>query len=181
MLFSLSRVIASQGLIGITNSSPDLVTSSLKMIIFLSFLLAGLIAVGRFMKHIPLRRARKTKGRLITVLANERLGLKNYISLVEVPGCVLVVGITTEGISLLTKIKNENMPGGLIRNYTDAPETSFLDQLRGLSPDQGKTDIMKRAFSAISRYRIKVNPLQKVWISSGSVRKMATHDDLEKL
>jgi flagellar biogenesis protein FliO len=162
MLFLLSSSVALHGLNGINNPSPDLISTSLKMVIALVVILAGLLLIGHLTKRIAQKGAGKSKDQLIKVLAHEYIGMKKCISLVEVPGCILVVGISNEHLCLLTKIENEKILEMVKGQEVDNPGTSFLTQLRALSSGREKQDIMKGALRAISRLGLNLNRLQKV-------------------
>lgn len=45
----------------------------------------------------------------IRVLSSRYIGVKKYISLVEVPGAILVIGVTRDQIRLLSKIENPDI------------------------------------------------------------------------
>jgi flagellar biogenesis protein FliO len=135
------------------------------MVIALVVILAGLLLILHLTKRIAQKGARKSKDPLIKVLAHEYIGMKKCISLVEVPGCILVVGISNEGLCLLTKIENEKILEMVKGQEVDNPGTSFLTQLRALSSDRGKQDMMKGALRAISRLSVKLHHLQNPRIS----------------
>ncbi|MCF8120420.1 MAG: flagellar biosynthetic protein FliO [Deltaproteobacteria bacterium] len=86
------------------NYSPDLVAPAVKMLLVFGILLSILVIGLYFMKKAMGRRVGSSKGNVIRVLASHYVGVKKNISLVEIPGAVLVLGITNDRINLLAKI-----------------------------------------------------------------------------
>ena len=64
--------------------------------------------------------------------ASTYVGVKKNISLVEIPGALLVLGVTNDAINLLAKIEDEEV----LRKFSEPEEEkisgSFSDQLRKL-------------------------------------------------
>lgn len=116
------------------NYPPDLISSALKMFIVLGILLGGLVIALYFTKRI-MRRTGQSKGKMIRVLANSYVGVKKSISLVEVPGAVLVLGITNDNINLLAKIDDVEIVDKVTRPENDKMSWSFSDHIQKiLSP-----------------------------------------------
>lgn len=116
------------------NYPPDLISSALKMFIVLGILLGGLVIALYFTKRI-MRRTGQSKGKMIRVLANSYVGAKKSISLVEVPGAVLVLGITNDNINLLAKIDDVEIVDKVTRPENDKMSWSFSDHIQKiLSP-----------------------------------------------
>jgi flagellar biogenesis protein FliO len=95
--------------------------------------LAGMLLVFYFMKRFLKRDFSGSKENLIRVLASSYIGVKKHISLVEVPGSVLVVGITNDKISLLGKIEDKELLDKLKLSEEDRNQTSFSEHLQRLS------------------------------------------------
>jgi flagellar biogenesis protein FliO len=74
----------------------------------------------------------------VQVLETAHLGVKKSISMVHVPGAVLVLGVTADRISLLERIDD---PDGAVteaaRPAGKAPARSFQDHLRHLTASLG--------------------------------------------
>jgi len=86
----------------------DFVSSVIKMIASLALVLAGILATYWVVKRFMLKSGGGFGGRnLIRILATGYLGQKKNITLVEVAGEVLVLGITNNNISLLSKIEDK--------------------------------------------------------------------------
>ena len=114
------------------NTAPDALTSTLQMLTALAVVLGGLFVVFYFLKRFLRRDVGGTGNPLIRVIANQYIGVKKNIALVEVPGTVLVIGISNDRISLLTKIEE---PGVLdsIKSNAVRPIPSFADHLQRLT------------------------------------------------
>jgi flagellar biosynthetic protein FliO len=107
------------------NAAPELWFSALKMIASLAAVLGGLgIAVALARRY--LRRAAGPGGeRLIRVLAAHPLGVKKSVALVEVPGSVLVLGVSGERIQLLSRIDAPELLARLERQAPAAPGSFY--------------------------------------------------------
>jgi flagellar protein FliO/FliZ len=110
------------------NLYTELLPPALKMLSALVIVIGGMLLVfygsRRFARGGPLR----MNGRLVRMVSSTCIGLKKSIALVDVAGEVLVLGITADRITLLTKIED---PAVLERlQQTDDPAAlSFGQQL----------------------------------------------------
>ena len=114
------------------NTSPDVFSSALQMLMALGIVLGGLLGLFYLLKRYLKRDAGGSHGKLIRVIASQYVGIKKNIAMVEVPGAVLVVGISNDKISLLTKIEDKEVLAGL-RQESSGAMPSFSDQLQRLS------------------------------------------------
>ena len=89
------------------NTTPDTVSIAFQMLTALGIVLGGLLVVFYFVKRFLKRDVGGSKEQLIKVIASQYIGLKKNISLIEIPGSILVVGVSNENISLLTKIEDK--------------------------------------------------------------------------
>lgn len=116
------------------NTSPDLTLATVKMVIALGVVLAviwGLYRIAR--RSLPMAQA-GGKGKMIQVLESQYLGVKKNITLVQVPGEVLVLGVGPDRVNLLTRIDNPE----IIKSIADASASqrsfgSFKDHLQRLT------------------------------------------------
>ena len=115
------------------NYHPDLLSSALKMITALVIVLGGLFIVFYFLKRTLKRDVGGSSEKLIKVLSSSYIGVKKTISLIEVPGSILVLGITSDNICLLTKIEDEEILNRFKRPEEGKKSTSFSDQLNKIS------------------------------------------------
>jgi flagellar biosynthetic protein FliO len=114
------------------NSAPDVVSGAFQMLAALGIVLGGLFVVFYVMKRYVKRDGGGANGQLIKVIANQYIGIKKNIALVEVPGAILVVGISNDRISLLTKIEDKKILED-IQQDAGGISTSFSDQLQRLT------------------------------------------------
>ena len=115
------------------NYTPDLLSTSLKMLSALGIVLGGMLVLFYFMKRYLKRDFSGSKGKLIRVLASSYIGVKKNISLIEIPGSVLVVGITNDNISLLSKIEDKDILNKLKLSEEDRNQASFSEHFQKLS------------------------------------------------
>ena len=113
------------------NSSPDLALATVKMVIALGVVLAviwGLYRIAR--RSLPMAQA-GGKGKMIQILESQYLGVKKNITMVRVPGAVLVLGVGPDRVNLLSRIDNPE----ILKNIADTSVNqrtivSFKDQLQ---------------------------------------------------
>ncbi len=91
------------------NNSPDMAATALNLFFALIIVLISLLLLFYLFKKAIKKYYHNSGGRLIQVLDTSFLGVKKNISLVKVPGAVLVLGITNDNISLLTRIDSKDI------------------------------------------------------------------------
>ena len=111
------------------NYQPDLWTTALRLGPSLGLVLllcwGALVLSRRFLQRAPLGAGSS----LMTVLGHQYLGMKRTITMVRVPGAVLVLGVTTDRIQLLSRIDDPEQLAALDKP-TEAPrQRSFADHL----------------------------------------------------
>ena len=111
---------------------PDFTSSALHMLTALVIVLLGLGLIYLAAKRFLHRGLAGQGAPPIRVLASQYVGVKKNISLVEVPGAVLVVGMTNDRMSLLDKIDDPVLLDQL--RVPDDPEAvGFSNQLSKLT------------------------------------------------
>ena len=114
------------------NTAPDVLSTALQMLTALGIVLGGLLVIFYLVKRFLKKDISGSKEQFIRVIANQYIGIKKNIALVEVPGAVLVVGISNENISLLTKIDDQTILDG-IRQEKPQTTHSFTEHLQRLT------------------------------------------------
>jgi flagellar protein FliO/FliZ len=114
------------------NSAPDIVSTAFQMLTALGIVLGGLLVVFYFAKRFLKRDSGGSKEQLIKVIACQYIGIKKSISLVEIPGSVLVVGVSNDNLSLLAKIEDKVVLDTL-RQESFRITPSFSDHLQRLT------------------------------------------------
>jgi flagellar protein FliO/FliZ len=104
---------------------PDLAFAALRMLgalALLSILLVGALYLAR-----KFGAGAQMGGDAIRVLATRALGARERIALVQIPGAVLVLGVTRERIELLDRIADPEQ----MRRLQSKPETPDFKELLG--------------------------------------------------
>jgi flagellar protein FliO/FliZ len=110
---------------------PELWPQALNMVAALAVVLGGMFLLVHVARRYLHRGGPAAAGQLVRTVASHPLGIKKSIALVEVPGCVLVLGLSGDRIQVLTRIQD---PGALerIRSRSAASPASFTEQLARL-------------------------------------------------
>jgi flagellar protein FliO/FliZ len=110
------------------NASPEMVSSVLKMIAALAIVLGGMFVMLHFARRYLGRAGGVNAQRLVRVVASQAIGVKKSVTLVDVPGAVLVLGVSADRIQLLLRIED---PEALarVRAYDGAAGASLPGQL----------------------------------------------------
>ena len=114
------------------NTAPDVVSSTFQMLMALGIVLGGLLVVFYFVKRYLKRDGSGSNAQMIRVIASQYIGIKKNIALVKVPGTILVVGISNDRISLLSKIEDKAILES-IEQETPGVTPSFADHLQRLT------------------------------------------------
>ena len=115
------------------NATPDMLTTTLKMVAALALVLAGLGVFFYLSRRVLQKNVGVPGGKMIRVLASQYIGLKKNIALVEIPGAVLVVGISGDTIRLLTKIDDPTILDSLQSPTGEHITPSFSDHLNKIT------------------------------------------------
>ena len=115
------------------NYQPDLMTSAVKMFAALILLLAFLIAALYVSKRYLRRGGPRYSGGMMRVLSSIHLGVKKSVTMVEVPGAVLILGVTNDHIRLLSKIEDASALDRFELPENQTMSGSFLEELKMLS------------------------------------------------
>ncbi len=120
------------------NTTPDLTIATLKMVLSLGAVLLVLWAVHRWLRRMLPAAGAAGRNRWIKVLGTHPLGMKKSIAMVQVPGAILVLGVGTEQIQLLTRIDDPEVMAGVVDATTAQPGAAgFAEQLKRVSRTLG--------------------------------------------
>lgn len=89
------------------NGTPDMITAGLKMVASLGVVLAMILALLYGIRKLTSQRMGAAGGKRIHVLESHYMGVKKTISLVRVPGKILVLGISGDRINLLDTLDED--------------------------------------------------------------------------
>jgi flagellar protein FliO/FliZ len=115
------------------NTSPEMLATAFKMLAALALVLGGMGIFFYFTKRVMRKDGSSAGGRMIRVLASQYIGLKKAISIVEIPGAILVVGVTADTIRLLTKIEDKAILDQIRDQRAGHPGPSFADHLNKIA------------------------------------------------
>ena len=115
------------------NCQPDMILTAVKMFGALALILSLLLGVFYLIKRRAGTESGMSRNKLIRVMAGCYIGAKKNISMVEIPGAVLVLGITNDNITLLSKIEDADLLQRIKTIEGDKSFPSFFDQLQQLS------------------------------------------------
>jgi flagellar protein FliO/FliZ len=109
------------------NAAPELIPSALKMIAALAAVLGGLFVMVHLARRYLQRSGGAAQSRLVRVVTSQAIGVKKAVTLVEVPGCVLVLGVSGDRIQLLARL-DEPQILERVRSH-EGEAASFYDHL----------------------------------------------------
>jgi flagellar protein FliO/FliZ len=116
------------------NAMTDLSMVALKMVISLAVVLAiiwGLYRAAK--KNLPMVQ-NSGHGKLMRVLENQYLGIKKTITMVQIPGAILILGVTSDKVNLLTQIDDPATISGITSRFENQRSIlGFRDQLQRLT------------------------------------------------
>ena len=93
------------------NYQTEYLAIAIKMAVVLTVMIACLWAFSFYLKKMMRTSGGKKSGRHLRVLENCYVGVKKSISLVKVPGSVLIIGISGDRITLLSEIDPAKLNG----------------------------------------------------------------------
>lgn len=111
------------------NATPDMLSTAFKMLAALGMVLGGLGIFFFFTKRLLRKDTGRAHDKMIRVLANQYMGIKKSISLIQVPGALLVIGISGDSIRLLTQIEDKDILDQIQKEGTGLIAPSFSDHL----------------------------------------------------
>ncbi len=113
-------------------TAPDPISTILQMLTALAVVVGALLVAFYVVKRFLKKDTGGSGNPLIRVIASQYVGIKKNIALVEVPGAVLVLGISNDRINLLTKIEDQTVLDGIKTNHP-RHTVSFSDHLQRLT------------------------------------------------
>ena len=114
------------------NATPDLTMTAIKMVFALFVVLIIVIALYYVAKRFIQTPISNSDIDTIKIISNKYLGVKKSLCLVEVPGALLLLGVTNDKISCLTKIEDKE----IINDYRSENKTEhqpFASHLQKIS------------------------------------------------
>lgn len=119
------------------NYSPDLTTAAFKMVMALGVVLLIVWGLYRLAKGRLNVQATGRRKKFINIVESQYVGVKKSVTMVQVPGSILVLGIGTDSVNLLTQIDDQEVIRGIQSESSDHRPASFKEHLQRLT--QSKT------------------------------------------
>jgi flagellar biosynthetic protein FliO len=111
------------------SATPDMIATALKMFAALGIVLGGLFIVFYLSRRVSKIELSGSRQKLVNIVANKYIGVKKNICVVEVADTLLVLGVTNDRISLLTKIEDNEILAKIHQNKKTQSLPSFSDYL----------------------------------------------------
>jgi flagellar protein FliO/FliZ len=115
------------------NPAADLTTPIVQTAAALAIVLGGMFGLYYIARRLIRRNGVASAHPWIRVVDHHYLGFKKQISLIQVPGALLVLGVSNDGISLLTKIDDRDILDKLPLTGQKDATPSFTDYLMRLT------------------------------------------------
>ena len=112
--------------------TPELVAAALKMIGVLVLIVGGLLAFNKYSKRFFKNGVAGAGQKSVQVLEHTAIGIKKSVTLVRVPGAVLVLGVTNDRITLLDRMDGQDYEAFAVTTPSERMP-SFKEHLRKLS------------------------------------------------
>jgi flagellar biogenesis protein FliO len=112
---------------------PELMGMLLRLL-FALIGLVGILVVARFtLKRSGRIGAMAGSRNLVQVISTGYIGVKKSVTIVKIPDAILVLGVTNERITLLSKIEDQALIDRICANDAKKASPSFYRQLHKLS------------------------------------------------
>ena len=112
------------------NPDPNLWATAVKMLAALAMVLGILMGLFYVSKRLNRRDGGGFGAKLIRIVDSRYVGPKKTITMVEVPGSILVLGTTQERISLLAQIDQPELVAQIQSRTDPSTENAFTSHLQ---------------------------------------------------
>ena len=112
------------------NYAPDLTTAAIKMVTALGVVLLIVWGLYRLAKGRLNVQAYGGRQKQIRIVESQYVGVKKSIAMVQVPGSILVVGVGTDSVNLLTQIDDPEVIHSIRADTTDHRAATFKEHLK---------------------------------------------------
>ena len=127
---------------------PDFITTAIKMFSALLLVLGVFLGTFYLLRRVMKRDVANPGKKNIRIIDRNYIGVKKSVALVEVPGKVLVLGVTNDHISLLTQIDDPTSLEQLKGVDRAGDHTSFSSHFNRLLTKVREDSSEKEASSA---------------------------------
>ena len=116
------------------NAMTDLSMVTLKMVISLAIVLATIWGLYRAAKKKLPMVQNSGNGKLMRVVEHQYLGIKKNLTMVQIPGAILVLGVSSDRVNLLTRIDDPVVINSITSRLDNQRSMlNFKDQLQRLT------------------------------------------------
>jgi len=116
------------------NTAPDLSMAAIKMIMALGVVLLMVWGLYRLTKGKLAGFPGGNRHKMLQVMESQYVGVKKSITMVKIPGSVLVLGVGTDSVNLLTQIDDPEILHAITtETHNERRSTSFKDHLQRLT------------------------------------------------
>jgi len=112
-------------------SDPEFITTLLKMLAFLLLMAGGAVGLLVLFKRVTQTTGPTSGRQLINVLCTRPVAPKKSVALIQVPGDVLVVGISGDNLTLLSKIEDRELVAELAAQPGQPTFSNLLNRFSG--------------------------------------------------
>lgn len=124
------------------NSAPDLATAAIKMMFSLGVVLLIVWGLYRLAKGKLPSHTMGGNTKHIQMVDSQYLGVKKSVTMVKIPGSILVLGVGVDNVNLLTQINDPDILNTISSSPKKQRILGFKDQLNRLTKPyfKGKPD-----------------------------------------
>lgn len=141
---------------------PDLLSGTVKMAISLTIILALILVITYLIKkYFISKNGILNKGKSVKVLSSSYIGGKKNILLVQVEDEVLVLGVTPNSISMLTKLGNNDINTVMSENRRDN-KSRFSRELGKYSWNSGRRSKEENVDTVTENIKKKIRELKRI-------------------
>jgi len=115
------------------NTAPDLTVAAIKMVMALGVVLLMVWGLYRLAKGRLTVGPQGSRQKMMHIVESHYVGVKKSITMVKVPGSVLVLGVGTDSVNLLTRIDDPEILRGITTASKESRQASFKEHLQRLT------------------------------------------------
>jgi flagellar protein FliO/FliZ len=115
------------------NTAPDLTVAAIKMVMALGVVLLMVWGLYRLAKGRLTVGPQGGRQKMMHIVESHYVGVKKSITMVKIPGSVLVLGVGTDAVNLLTRIDDPEILRTITTGSKERHPASFREHLQRLT------------------------------------------------
>jgi flagellar protein FliO/FliZ len=115
------------------NTAPDLTAAAIKMVMALSVVLLMVWGLYRLAKGRLTVGPTGSRQKMMHIVESQYVGVKKSITMVKIPGSVLILGVGADNVNLLTQIDDPEVLRDITVASKDRRQVSFKEHLQRLT------------------------------------------------